>query len=64
MEKGAAMNRPPNHRPALDSAIESGGNVGGHWRGVRLAILDGYYWEVAWAPMCSFDQNDAIVFKE
>lgn len=24
--------------------------------------LDGYYWEVAWAPMCSFDQNGAIVF--
>jgi uncharacterized protein len=26
--------------------------------------LDGYYWEVAWAPMCSFDQTGAIVFKE
>ena len=24
--------------------------------------LDGYYWEVAWAPMCSFDQQGAIVF--
>ena len=29
-----------------------------------FADLDGYYWEVAWAPMCSFDQNGAIVFKE
>jgi uncharacterized protein len=26
--------------------------------------LDGYYWEVAWAPMCSFDQTGAIVFKQ
>jgi catechol 2,3-dioxygenase-like lactoylglutathione lyase family enzyme len=26
--------------------------------------LDGYYWEVAWAPMCSFDQSGALVFKE
>ena len=29
-----------------------------------FADLDGYYWEVAWAPMCSFDPNGAIVFKE
>ena len=26
--------------------------------------LDGYYWEVAWAPMCTFDQTGAIVFKQ
>ena len=29
-----------------------------------FADLDGYYWEVAWAPMCSFDQTGAIVFKQ
>ena len=26
--------------------------------------LDGYYWEVAWAPMCTFDKNGALVFKD
>ena len=26
--------------------------------------LDGYYWEVAWAPMCTFDRTGALVFKE
>ncbi|HTQ29836.1 MAG TPA: VOC family protein [Opitutaceae bacterium] len=25
--------------------------------------LDGYFWEVAWAPMCTFDQTGALVFK-
>ena len=25
---------------------------------------DGYYWEVAWAPMCSFDATGALVFKD
>jgi uncharacterized protein len=29
-----------------------------------FADLDGYYWEVAWAPMCSFDQTGAIVFEQ
>jgi uncharacterized protein len=29
-----------------------------------FADLDGYYWEVAWAPMCTFDQTGAIVFKQ
>ena len=24
---------------------------------------DGYYWEVAWAPMCSFDRTGALIFK-
>jgi uncharacterized protein len=28
-----------------------------------FADLDGYYWEVAWAPMCTFDQTGALVFK-
>jgi catechol 2,3-dioxygenase-like lactoylglutathione lyase family enzyme len=28
-----------------------------------FADLDGYYWEVAWAPMCSFDKTGALVFK-
>jgi uncharacterized protein len=28
-----------------------------------FADLDGYYWEVAWAPMCSFDETGALVFK-
>jgi len=26
--------------------------------------LDGYYWEVVWAPMCTFDRTGALVFKE
>ena len=26
--------------------------------------LDGYFWEVAWAPMCTFDQTGALVFKQ
>ncbi len=25
--------------------------------------LDGYFWEVAWAPMCTFDPTGALVFK-
>ncbi|MGH7967306.1 MAG: VOC family protein [Limisphaerales bacterium] len=25
--------------------------------------LDGYFWEVAWATMCSFDKTGALVFK-
>ena len=29
-----------------------------------FADLDGYYWEVAWAPMCSFDQTGALVFNQ
>lgn len=29
-----------------------------------FADLDGYYWEVAWAPMCTFDHTGAIVFKQ
>lgn len=29
-----------------------------------FADLDGYYWEVAWAPMCSFDETGSLVFKE
>ena len=28
-----------------------------------FADLDGYYWEVAWAPMCTFDETGALVFK-
>jgi hypothetical protein len=30
---------------------------------LRFADLDGYCWEVAWAPMCSFDETGALVFK-
>jgi len=26
--------------------------------------LDGYHWEVVWAPMCSFDRTGALIFKE
>ena len=35
------------------------------WGGYHgyFSDLDGYYWEVAWAPMCSFDQTGALVFK-
>ena len=29
-----------------------------------FADLDGYYWEVVWAPMCTFDRTGALVFKE
>ncbi len=29
-----------------------------------LADLDGYYWELAWAPMCTFDWTGALVFKK
>jgi len=29
-----------------------------------FADLDGYYWEVAWAPMCSFDETGALIFKQ
>jgi uncharacterized glyoxalase superfamily protein PhnB len=29
-----------------------------------FADPDGYYREVAWAPMCSFDQTGALVFKK
>ena len=36
------------------------------WGGYHgyFSDLDGYYWEVAWAPMCSFDQTGALVFKK
>ncbi len=35
------------------------------WGGYHgyFSDLDGYYWEVAWAPMCTFDQTGALVFK-
>ncbi len=35
------------------------------WGGYHgyFSDLDGYYWEVAWAPMCSFDGTGALVFK-
>ncbi len=35
------------------------------WGGYHgyFSDLDGYYWEVAWAPMCSFDRAGALVFK-
>jgi len=29
-----------------------------------FADLDGYYWEVAWASTCSFDETGALVFKQ
>jgi uncharacterized protein len=35
------------------------GGYGGYF-----ADLDGYYWEVAWAPMCTFDRTGALVFKD
>ncbi len=36
------------------------------WGGYHgyFSDLDGYYWEVAWAPMCTFDPTGALVFKE
>lgn len=36
------------------------------WGGYHgyFSDLDGYYWEVAWAPMCSFDRTGALVFKK
>ncbi len=36
------------------------------WGGYHgyFSDLDGYYWEVAWAPMCTFDRTGALVFKE
>ncbi len=35
------------------------------WGGYHgyFSDLDGYYWEVAWAPMCSFNETGALVFK-
>lgn len=33
------------------------GGYGGYF-----ADLDGYYWEVAWAPMFGFDENGALLF--
>ena len=35
---------------------------GGH--GGYFADLDGYYWEVAWAPMFGFDENGALLFDQ
>lgn len=29
-----------------------------------FADLDGYYWEVVWAPMCEFDETGGLVFKQ
>jgi catechol 2,3-dioxygenase-like lactoylglutathione lyase family enzyme len=29
-----------------------------------FADPDGYFWEVAWAPMCGFDDTGALVFKD
>lgn len=29
-----------------------------------FADLDGYYWEVAWAPMCTFDRTGTLIFKK
>jgi hypothetical protein len=55
---GAISYDPPFHvltKPAQD--VFWGGHSG------YFADLDGYYWEVAWAPMCTFDQTGAIVFK-
>ncbi len=43
-------------RPAQD--VSWGGYHG------YFSDLDGYYWEVAWAPMCTFDRTGALVFKE
>lgn len=34
------------------------GGYGGYF-----ADLDGYYWEVAWAPMFSFDDRGALLFE-
>ncbi|SPE59896.1 hypothetical protein SBV1_3520009 [Verrucomicrobia bacterium] len=36
------------------------------WGGYHgyFSDLDGYYREVAWAPMCSFDRTGALVFKK
>jgi uncharacterized protein len=36
------------------------------WGGYHgyFSDLDGYYWEVARAPMCSFDRTGALVFKK
>jgi uncharacterized protein len=36
------------------------------WGGYHgyFSDLDGYYWEVAWAPMCSFDRTGALVFRK
>ena len=33
------------------------GGYGGYFSG-----LDGYYWEVAWDPMFSFDDRGALLF--
>lgn len=35
------------------------GGYGGYF-----ADLDGYYWEVAWAPMFGFDENGALLFDQ
>jgi uncharacterized glyoxalase superfamily protein PhnB len=35
---------------------------GGH-SGI-FSDLDGYYWEVAWAPMFGFDANGAVLFEK
>src|SRR5262245_22752353 len=43
-------------KPAQDTFW---GGYGGYF-----ADLDGYYWEVVWAPMCTFDRTGALVFKE
>ncbi len=36
------------------------------WGGYHgyFSDLDGYYWEVAWAPMCTFDETGALVFRK
>lgn len=34
---------------------------GGH--GGYFSDLDGYYWEVAWAPMFGFDDHGALLFE-
>jgi uncharacterized glyoxalase superfamily protein PhnB len=43
-------------KPAQDTFW---GGYGGYF-----TDLDGYFWEVVWAPMCTFDRSGALVFKE
>lgn len=55
---------------ALSLAERAGGKIvkpahdtfwGGY--GGYFSDLDGYYWEVAWGPMFSFDDNGALLFE-
>jgi len=68
---GHNVEKKPEVAAILALAEKAGGKIvksaqdtfwGGH--SGYFADPDGYYWEVAWAPMCSFDETGALLFNQ